>query len=116
MIFALHDPKMNFWISGSIRRIDWRKITAFHMDEYIGLDALAPQRFGNYLKGRIFGRVPFGRVHYLNPSSDNPQAECERYTTLLHEAPVDLICMGIGENGHIAFNDPPVAVFMIRTV
>ncbi len=112
MIFAAA-PSQNELLDNlvALGGIDWRKITAFHMDEYIGLDALAPQRFGNYLKGRIFGRVPFGRVHYLNPSSDNPQAECERYTTLLHEAPVDLICMGIGENGHIAFNDPPVADF-----
>lgn len=112
MIFAAA-PSQNELLENLVGMvgIDWSRITAFQMDEYIGLDGSAPQRFGNYLKEHIFGKVPFGRVHYLNPSADNPQAECERYAKLLQEAPIDIICMGIGENGHIAFNDPPVADF-----
>ncbi|MGX5816561.1 glucosamine-6-phosphate deaminase [Chitinophaga lutea] len=89
--------------------IPWERIHAFHMDEYIGLPADAPQGFGNFLKERIFGKVPFASVHYLNGLSD-PQAECARYTALL-EAGTDIVFMGIGENTHIAFNDPHVANF-----
>ena len=91
--------------------IDWSRVTAFHMDEYIGLDVDAPQGFGNFLKERIFGRVPFAAVHYLAGGAADIEAECTRYTTLLNEAPIDIVFMGIGENGHIAFNDPPVADF-----
>lgn len=91
--------------------IDWTKVTAFHMDEYIALDAAAPQGFGNFLRTRLFDRLPFAQVHYLDGNAESPEAECTRYGALLEEKPIDLIFMGIGENGHIAFNDPPVADF-----
>jgi glucosamine-6-phosphate deaminase len=90
--------------------IDWNRITAFHMDEYMGLPAGAPQTFGSYLRERLFDRVQPGRVHYLNPAGGE-EAECERYGKLITEAPIDIVCLGIGENGHLAFNDPPVADF-----
>lgn len=83
--------------------IDWNRIVAFHMDEYVGLDPAAPQGFGNFLRDRLFGKVPFKSVNYLQ--------EAESYAKLLEAAPVDICCLGIGENGHIAFNDPPVADF-----
>ena len=112
MIFAAA-PSQNELLDSltKIDGINWQKITTLHMDEYIGLDVQAPQRFGNFLKERIFERVPFKQVHYLNPSPAEVQIECERYSGLLKKAPIDIICMGIGENGHIAFNDPPVADF-----
>lgn len=91
--------------------IDWTRVTAFHMDEYVGLDAAAPQGFGNFLRARIFGRLPFGGVHYLDGNAPDTGAECRRYAALLAAAPIDVVFMGIGENGHIAFNDPPVADF-----
>lgn len=91
--------------------IEWNRINAFHMDEYIGLDANAPQGFGNFLKALIFDSLPFKSVNYLNGNADNPEEECNRYTTLLQQYPVDIVFMGIGENGHLAFNDPPVADF-----
>ncbi len=91
--------------------IDWRRINAFHMDEYIGLPEDAPQGFGNFLKERIFSKVPFKSVNYLNGQAPHPQKECNRYSKLLQEFPVDIVCLGIGENGHIAFNDPHVADF-----
>lgn len=91
--------------------VDWRRVTAFHMDEYIGLAADAPQGFGNFLRERVFGLVPFGAVHYLNGNAPDIGAECARYAALLAAAPLDIVFMGIGENGHIAFNDPPVADF-----
>lgn len=90
--------------------IDWSRINAFHMDEYIGLSQDAPQGFGNFLRRAIFDKVPFKSVHYLNGQID-PQRACEEYTRLLEENPVDVVFMGIGENGHIAFNDPHVAHF-----
>ncbi|MDI4648271.1 glucosamine-6-phosphate deaminase [Cohnella hashimotonis] len=89
--------------------IDWTRITAFHMDEYLGLPPGAPQAFGRYLQGRLFDRVKPGKVHLID--SSNGAAECDRYAALLAESPIDIVCLGIGENGHIAFNDPPVADF-----
>lgn len=93
------------------KSIPWNRINAFHMDEYIGLKKDAPQGFGNYLKERIFGKVLFKSVHYINGAAPNITAECKRYEQLLLDYPVDIVCLGIGENGHIAFNDPSVANF-----
>jgi glucosamine-6-phosphate deaminase len=86
--------------------IDWPLVTAFHMDEYLGLPTEAPQRFSEFLRRSIFSRVPFGAVHLLDPGSD-PQATVVKYASLLNEAPIDLLLCGIGSNGHLAFNDPP---------
>jgi glucosamine-6-phosphate deaminase len=91
--------------------IDWGRINAFHMDEYVGLQPTAPQRFGHFLDQAIFGKLPFHEVHYINGNASNPEEECSRYAALLEAHPVDLVCMGIGENTHIAFNDPHVADF-----
>ncbi len=91
--------------------IDWSRVNAFHMDEYVGLSADAPQGFGNFLTEHLFGRLPFGQVFRLNPAAEEPQAECRRYSALLQQYPVDLVCLGIGENGHLAFNDPGEAKF-----
>ena len=88
--------------------IDWNRVTAFHMDEYIGLAADAPQRFAAFLTERLFDRLPFREVHLIEPEGVEP---IKGYEQLLKAAPIDLVCLGIGENGHIAFNDPPVADF-----
>ena len=88
--------------------VPWSAITAFHMDEYVGLDAGAPQGFGNWLTVNLFDRAHPGRVELLSPSAD-PTAAARRYADLLDEAPIDVVCLGIGVNGHLAFNDPPVA-------
>lgn len=90
--------------------IDWPRVTAFHMDEYIGLPAGAPQRFGMWLRSHLFDALPFGKVHLMQPGVD-PQEEASRYARLMAEAAIDFVCLGIGVNGHIAFNDPPVADF-----
>lgn len=92
------------------RDIDWARVEAFHMDEYIGLPANHPARFSRYLNEHLFELVTPGVVHLMNPEGDG-QAECERYASMLAEKPIDIVCLGIGENGHIAFNDPPVANF-----
>jgi glucosamine-6-phosphate deaminase len=93
------------------RGVDWQRVTAFHLDEYVGLGATAPQSFGRYLAAHLFERVRPGAVHYLNGLADDPSAECLRYAALLRQAPLDLLCDGIGENGHLAFNDPGTADF-----
>lgn len=94
-----------------IEYINWQKITAFHMDEYLSLFAGHPQTFGNYLRKHLFDAVNVKQVHFINPEPDDVALECKRYTSLLQEKPIDIVCMGIGENGHIAFNDPHVADF-----
>ncbi|MBQ3231009.1 MAG: glucosamine-6-phosphate deaminase [Clostridia bacterium] len=95
----------------SCEGIDWERVNAFHMDEYIGLEKDAPQGFGNFLKDKIFGKLPFKSVNYINGQAEDMQKECERYSALLKKNPVDIVLLGIGENGHIAFNDPHVADF-----
>lgn len=111
VIFAAA-PSQNetLWTLRAQPDIDWSRVNAFHMDEYIGLAADAPQCFSNFLEEAIFSKVPFKRVFKLNPEGD-PEAEIARYTALLQQYPTDIVCMGIGENGHIAFNDPGVADF-----
>ena len=91
--------------------IEWGRINAYHMDEYIGLDKDAPQGFGNFLRDHIFGLAPFKSVNYIDCTAKDPDAEAARYAKILSENPTDVVIMGIGENGHIAFNDPPVADF-----
>lgn len=112
MIFAAA-PSQNEVLEALVsdKEIPWEKINAFHMDEYIGLKKNAPQRFGNFLNEHIFSRAPFGSVNLIDAAASDPEAEALRYAGLLKENPADIVVMGIGENGHIAFNDPPVADF-----
>jgi glucosamine-6-phosphate deaminase len=90
--------------------IAWPRVTAFHLDEFVGLSDQAPQRYARWLDRHLFARVAFGRVERMRPDPD-PEVECRRYAAVLAEAPIDLICLGIGVNGHIAYNDPPFADF-----
>lgn len=86
---------------------DWPRVTAFHLDEYLGLPADHPASFRRYLRERLFDRLPFGTVHLLDGNAADPRQECARYAALLAAQPIDVACIGIGENGHLAFNDPP---------
>lgn len=111
IIFAAA-PSQNEFLEALITKdVDWSRVNAFHMDEYIGLDANAPQGFGNFLRDRIFSKVPFHSVEYLNGNAKDSEAECLRYSELLKCNPTDICCLGIGENTHLAFNDPHVADF-----
>ncbi|HKX19131.1 MAG TPA: glucosamine-6-phosphate deaminase [bacterium] len=85
--------------------IDWGRVTAFHVDEYLRVPAGAPQAFGQFLRDHIFDRVHPGAVHFINGDA-GAAAEIARYTGLLRAGPIDLACIGVGENGHIAFNEP----------
>ena len=107
MIFAAA-PSQSEMLSALILMpdVDWSRVTAFHMDEYLGLASDAPQRFGLWLRHAIFDRLPFAAVHLLEPGT-NPEASAAEYADKLAESPVDIVCCGIGSNGHLAFNDPP---------
>jgi glucosamine-6-phosphate deaminase len=91
--------------------IDWSRVRGFIMDEYIGIPTTAPQSFGNYLRTHFFSKVPFRQVFYIDGLAPDPIAECQRYADLLRQYPVDISFVGIGENGHLAFNDPAIADF-----
>ena len=106
-------PSQNEFLAAlaSQEGIDWDRVIAFHMDEYLGLPADAPQGFGYFLRERLFDPVKPGTVHLLNGQSLDPEEECRRYAALLEAHPVHIVCAGIGENGHLAFNDPSVADF-----
>ena len=91
--------------------VDWSRVTLFHMDEYLGLSPDHPASFRRYMRERVAGRLKSKSFHFLEGDCAQPILECERYARLLQAQPIDLCCLGIGENGHIAFNDPPVADF-----
>ncbi len=91
--------------------VDWTKVRGFHQDEYIGLDPAHPAGFGNFMRRTIFDLVPFMELHYLLCSPEEAEAKCASYSELLKKYPADLIFLGFGENGHMAFNDPAVADF-----
>ncbi|GAB3738550.1 glucosamine-6-phosphate deaminase [Microlunatus parietis] len=90
--------------------IDWSRVTVFHMDEYVGIDADHPASFQRWIRERIEALLNPARVEYIRGRGD-AAAEADRYEALLREAPLDLVCMGIGENGHLAFNEPHQADF-----
>src|SRR5690625_1094538 len=92
------------------KKIDWSRIVGFHMDEYIGLSINSDQWFKNYLQQNLLEKVDMKQFHFIDGTAD-PEEEMKRYTQLLNEQPIHIVCLGIGENGHIAFNDPPVANF-----
>ena len=121
MIFAAA-PSQNEVLANlaNDKEIPWGRVNAFHMDEYIGLDKDAPQGFGNFLRDHIFGIAPFKSVNYIRIDAPDAEEECKRYSDLLSANPVDIVVLGIGENGHIAFNDPPFADFddtkLVKTV
>lgn len=87
--------------------IDWSKVVMFHLDEYIGLPITHPASFRKYLKERFLSKVPHLKAAYLINGEDDPQTECARLVNLITHHPIDVALVGIGENGHLAFNDPP---------
>ena len=111
IIFASAPSQNEFLAELLNKNIEWNRINAFHMDEYIGLHPDASQGFGNFLKDRLFSKVNCREVNYLNGNASDPQDECKRQSDLLINYPTDIVCLGIGENTHLAFNDPHVADF-----
>lgn len=91
--------------------IDWSKVTGFHMDEYVGIDKNAPQSFTKFLEDRLIKYVPIGKWYPFGGTTPSVKEDLELYTKLLNEKPIDLVILGIGENGHLAFNDPAFCDF-----
>jgi glucosamine-6-phosphate deaminase len=112
IIFA-SAPSQNEFLTAlsKVGTIEWERINAFHMDEYIELPANDPRTFAYYLDDKIFGRRNFRSINYINGNAASIGDECKRYAKMLASYPTDIVCLGIGENGHLAFNDPHVADF-----
>lgn len=111
IILATGASQFSFLRYLQMEKIDWQNITVFHLDEYIGLGQDHPASFRRYLKERILDHVKPATVNFLNGDAPDPEKEAKRYEELLQREKIDVACIGIGENGHIAFNDPPVADF-----
>ena len=111
MILATGASQFEFLDALKSESIDWSKITVFHLDEYLGMSVTHPASFRKYLRERILEEVSPKAVHYLEGDASDIDAELGNYTNMLLEDEIDIACIGIGENGHIAFNDPPVADF-----
>jgi len=111
VVFASAPSQNEF--TAALRRadIDWRRVTAFHLDEYVGLPADHPASFRRYIREHLLDHVPIARFHELRGDAPDPEAECARYTALLAEAGPSVVALGIGENGHLAFIDPAVCDF-----
>ncbi|HND62849.1 MAG TPA: glucosamine-6-phosphate deaminase [Opitutaceae bacterium] len=91
--------------------VAWKQVEVFHMDEYLGMPRTHPASFRRYLQERVADRVPLAAFHGIEGDALEPLRTMQDYAARLTAAPVDLCCLGIGENGHLAFNDPPVADF-----
>jgi len=91
--------------------VEWNHVRALHMDEYIGLSKDAPAGFGNFLRRAIFDHLTFKEIYYLADAGEDAEKACATYSALIEKYPPDLILLGVGENGHLAFNDPSVADF-----
>jgi glucosamine-6-phosphate deaminase len=89
-----------------MKDIDWAKVTCFHLDEYIGMPVTHPASFRKYLKERFVDKVNIKEFNYIN-AEENPEEECERLKDIISKKIIDVAFVGIGENAHLAFNDPP---------
>ena len=112
LILATGNSQLTFYQAlRQLGGVDWSKVTVFHMDEYAGMKSDHPASFRRFLQEKIIGAVQPTAFHGIQGDAADWQVECQRYTGLLKAHPTDLCCLGIGENGHIAFNDPPFADF-----
>lgn len=111
LILATGASQFSFLEALKEREIDWQHITVFHLDEYKGISDQHPASFRKYLKERILDEVMPKKIFFLNGDAKDLEKEMETYSRALRTHPIDVACIGIGENGHIAFNDPPVADF-----
>ena len=112
MIFAAAPSQSDFLRAlREEKEIDWSRVNVFHMDEYIGISIEQEQSFARFVKTYVADPFEAGAFYPLNGMEKDISSECARYTALLAQYPTDIVCMGIGENGHIAFNDPWVADF-----
>jgi glucosamine-6-phosphate deaminase len=111
LILATGTSQFQFLPALMQRDLDWSKITVFHLDEYRGISEDHPASFRKYLKDRILDAVQPREAYLIQGDAEDLKKEIAAYEELLKSHPADVACLGIGENGHIAFNDPPVADF-----
>lgn len=111
VIVATGNSQLMFLEALAKKGVDASRITFFHLDEYLGISDQHSASFRRYLRERVEEKLKPRAFHYMAGDALEPIAECERYSKLLMAQPIDLCCLGIGENGHLAFNDPPVANF-----
>ncbi len=109
IILATGASQFEFLESFVQKDIEWNRLIAFHLDEYIGISENHPASFRKYLRERIFDRVNFHNYFLIQGDRDDPQEECKRIGSIFNLSVVDVAFIGIGENGHIAFNDPPAS-------
>lgn len=108
VIFATGNSQLGFLRHLVARQdVPWNEVVAFHLDEYVGLPVSHPASFRRFLYERLINVLPFRAAHLLDGEAPDLLLECQRYAALLAERPIDAACVGIGENGHLAFNDPP---------
>ena len=110
VVFACAPSQDEFLAALLAEPVDWARVTVFHMDEYVALPGSHPASFRSYLRGHLLAHIAPRAVHLIRAEAD-AAGEAARYAALVEERPLDLVCLGIGENGHLAFNDPPVADF-----
>ena len=110
VIFASSPYLMDVYGSLLNEDVDWNRINAFHMDEYVGLSIEQNGSFANFIREKFFKKVNLKNAFYMDGMND-PEEECDRYAKLLQQYPVDVTFLGIGTNGHLAFNDPYLADF-----
>ena len=110
-MFASGNSQLEFLAHLVRLDVDWPRVVGFHMDEYWGIGGDHPASFRRYMRERIVTPTGIGDFHEIHGDANNAEEECRRYEALLRAHPLDLCCLGIGENGHLAFNDPPVADF-----
>lgn len=112
LILATGNSMLNFLTAlCDHSEVDWKRVNIFHMDEYLGMPETHPASFRRYIREKVVDIVHPRAFFGVNADAPDPNVECQRYEGLLREYPADLCCLGIGENGHLAFNDPPVADF-----
>ncbi len=112
IIFAAAPSQNDFLESiKGYKDIEWDRINVFHMDEYVGLSMDKKESFAGFVKNKVVDNFKIKKFYPINGANPNVEEECERYADLLDENKVDIVCCGIGENGHLAFNDPGVAEF-----
>jgi glucosamine-6-phosphate deaminase len=101
-------PSQTGFLGALLRHpITWERVHIFHMDEYVGIEATHPASFRRYQQDQVLSEIKPAAFYGICGESNDPREECERYARMLAEAPIDVVCAGIGENGHLAFNDPP---------
>ena len=116
VIFASAPSQNDMLANLKLANIDWSKVTGFHMDEYVGIDKKAPQSFTKFLEDRLVDCVNMGHWYPFGGTEESVEADLAKYTELLTEKPIDLVILGVGENGHLAFNDPAFCDFNDKLV